>query len=217
MKNEKLLNEIVKEIKYLSSKGISDKEIDRALNEALSDFGLGDVSNIASDLWSGIKSIPGKASDFGSNIKDKITGLGNTVTSVGGSIGTGVIETFKKRVAKYIVSQLNIQPDTFMALVIINFFVNLDIKDYKRVFKDCEFTSSLMAESLIDALIEQMRIKMEFDNLTYSIIQDTVMDQMKKNETVKDISARLNGYICPHLADARKMILGKAPWASSFI
>lgn len=217
MKNEKLLNEIVKEIKYLSSKGISDKEIDRALNEALSDFGLGDVSNIASDLWSGIKSIPGKASDFGSNIKDKITGLGNTVTSVGGSIGTGVIETFKKKVAKYIVSQLNIQPDTFMALVIINFFVNLDIKDYKRVFKDCEFTSSLMAESLIDALIEQMRIKMEFDNLTYSIIQDTVMDQMKKNETVKDISARLNGYICPHLADARKMILGKAPWASSFI
>lgn len=217
MKNEKLLNEIVKEIKYLSSKGISDKEIDRALNEALSDFGLGDVSNIASDLWSGIKSIPGKASDFGSNIKDKITGLGNTVTSVGGSIGTGVIETFKKRVAKYIVSQLNIQPDTFMALVIINFFVNLDIKDYKRVFKDCDFTSSLMAESLIDALIEQMRIKMEFDNLTYSIIQDTVMDQMKKNETVKDISARLNGYICPHLADARKMILGKAPWASSFI
>ena len=217
MKNEKLLNEIVKEIKYLSSKGISDKEIDRALNEALSDFGLGDVSNIASDLWSGIKSIPGKASDFGSNIKDKITGLGNTVKSVGGSIGTGVIETFKKRVAKYIVSQLNIQPDTFMALVIINFFVNLDIKDYKRVFKDCEFTSSLMAESLIDALIEQMRIKMEFDNLTYSIIQDTVMDQMKKNETVKEISARLNGYICPHLADARKMILGKAPWASSFI
>jgi signal-transduction protein with cAMP-binding, CBS, and nucleotidyltransferase domain len=104
-----------------------------------------------------------------------------------------------------------------MALVIINFFVNLDIKDYKRVFKDCDFTSSLMAESLIDALIEQMRIKMEFDNLTYSIIQDTVMDQMKKNETVKDISARLNGYICPHLADARKMILGKAPWASSFI
>ena len=217
MKNEKLLNEIVKEIKYLSSKGISDKEIDRALNEALSDFGLGDVSNIASDLWSGIKSIPGKASDFGSNIKDKITGLSNTVTSVGGSIGTGVIETFKKRVAKYIVSQLNIQPDTFRALVIINFFVNLDIKDYKRVFKDCEFTSSLMAESLIDALIEQMRIKMEFDNLTYSIIQDTVMDQMKKNETVKEISARLNGYICPHLADARKMILGKAPWASSFI
>lgn len=217
MKNEKLLNEIVKEIKYLSSKGVSDKEIDRALNEALSDFGLGDVTGIASDLWSGLKNIPGKAMDMGSNIKDKITNLGGSVKSIGGSIGTGVIETFKKRVAKYIVAQLNIQPDTFMALVIINFFVNLDIKDYKRVFKDCEFTSSLMAESLIDALIEQMRIKMEFDNLTYSIIQDTVMDQMKKNETVQNISARLNGYICPHLADARKMILGKAPWASSFI
>jgi hypothetical protein len=217
MKNEKLLNEIVREIKYLSSKGVSDKEIDRALNEALSDFGIGGISDLTSGLWSGIKDIPNKVTDFSSNIKDNVTGTFDKVKSIGGSIGTGVIETFKKRVAKYIVAQLNIQPDTFMALVIINFFVNLDIKDYKKVFKDCEFTSSLMAESLIDALIEQMRIKMEFDNLTYSIIQDTVMDQMKKNETVQNISDKLNGYICPHLADARKMILGKAPWASSFI
>lgn len=217
MNKKKLLQEIIEEAHFLSTKGVPDKEIDRAINEAFGDFGLGDI-------FGGLQSAGSKAMDFGSNLLQGITDLPskasnavNTVTSVGKSVGTGLIETFKKQIAKYLVSKLNIDPNSFMALVIINFFVNLDFRDYKKVFADCDFTCSLLSESLIDGLIEQMRIKLNLDSITYSIIQDTVMDQLKQVETVQAISEKLNGFVCPHLQDARNMILGKAPWIEPFI
>lgn len=217
MNKKKLLKEIFSEVHSLSEKGFSDKEIDRAINEAFGDFGL-------SDIFGGLSSIGGKAMDMGSNLVQGITDLpskaknaANTVTSVGKSVGTGLIETFKKQIAKYLVSKLNIDPNSFMALVIVNFFVNLDFRDYKKVFADCEFTCSLLSESLVDALIEQMRIKLELDSITYSVIQDTVMDQLKQVDTIQAISDKLNGFVCPHLQDARNMILGKAPWIEPFV
>lgn len=217
MNKKKLLKEIFSEVHSLSEQGFSDKEIDRAINEAFGDFGL-------SDIFGGLTSIGGKAMDMGSDLVQGITDLpskaknvANTVTSVGKSVGTGLIETFKKQIAKYLVSKLNIDPNSFMALVIVNFFVNLDFRDYKKVFADCEFTCSLLSESLVDALIEQMRIKLNLDSITYSVIQDTVMDQLKQVDTIQAISDKLNGFVCPHLQDARNMILGKAPWIEPFV
>lgn len=210
MNKKKLLQEIIEEAHFLSTKGVPDKEIDRAINEAFGDFGLGDI-------FGGLQSAGSSAVDFITDLPSKASNAVNTVTSVGKSVGTGLIETFKKQIAKYLVSKLNIDPNSFMALVIINFFVNLDFRDYKKVFADCDFTCSLLAESLIDALIEQMRIKLNLDSITYSIIQDTVMDQLKQVETVQAISEKLNGFVCPHLQDARNMILGKAPWIEPFI
>jgi hypothetical protein len=229
MSQKKLIKDLVNEMEYLSKKGVPDEVIQEAFKEAINEFDLGDITKLGSDAFSTLKNVGGGLLDLGKsgvegisnidiagglkNVKD-FTGKGKDIAK---SIGIGVSETLKKRLAKYVLSQLNVSPDTFLGLVLTNFFANLSFNDYKKVFKDCDFTCSLLSESLVDALIDQMRIKFNFDSISWSIVQDTIMDRLKQTDTIQSISAKLNGYICPHLADAREMIIKKTPWVSTFI
>ena len=141
----------------------------------------------------------------------------NMIRGVGESAGVGIIETLKKYVAKFIVSKFNLDPNSFMALVVENAFANLSFSDYKKVFKDCEFTSNLIAESMIDTFIDQLRAKMEMDTIMYTILQGTIMDQLKNVETVQSISEKLNSYICPMLDDARETLVKTIPGIDKII
>jgi hypothetical protein len=150
-------------------------------------------------------------------IDESFSDVLNTIRGVGESAGTGIIETLKKYIAKYIVSKFNLDPNSFMALVVENAFANLSFSDYKKVFNDCEFTSNLIAESMIDTFADQLRIKMELDSFMYTILQSTIMDQLKNVETIQDVASKLNGYICPMLDDARETLVKTIPGIDKII
>jgi len=222
MNKKKLIRELKNEMVYLKRKGVPDHVIKEAFREALNEFDFNDITKFGSDAVSTVKDLGSNIFDIGKRGLEGISSFNlpdviQNTTGLAKSIGVGVGETLKKKIAKYILVRLNISPDTFLALVLTNFFANLSFTDYKKVFKDCNFTCNLMAESLVDALIEQMRIKFNFDSISWSIVQDVIMDKLKQTDTIKDISIKLNNYVCPHLQDIRNMITKKASWAETFI
>ena len=70
---------------------------------------------------------------------------------------------------------------------------------------------------MIDTFIDQLRTKMEMDTIMYTILQGTIMDQLKNVETVQSISEKLNSYICPMLDDARETLVKTIPGIDKII
>jgi len=173
MKNNKLYRNLLEEADYWSKKGVSDREIDESMLDAITGFG--------------------------------------------GSVGEGFLETIKKYVGKLIIAKFNLDPNSPMALVLVNAFANLSFQDYKKVFRDCDFTSRLIAESVIDAVIENFRSKAGYDSPIYSVVQDTMVDILKKNDSIETLAQKMSGTICPMLGSTREMIVGEIPFLDKFI
>lgn len=158
-----------------------------------------------------------KLSDMGATDQEIDEGFMDLFGQIGHSGGVGIIETFKKYVFKFFVSKFGVDPNSFMGLVLSNAFANLSFTDYKKVFRDCEFTSNLVAESLIDTLIEQMRGKVGLDSVTYSVLQDALVDAFKTQSTVQTIAEKIHGPICDIVGEAREKLTSQIPGIDKII
>lgn len=137
--------------------------------------------------------------------------------SFGSSIATGFLETFKRSIARLILKYFKLDPDSFMALVVENAFANLSFKDYGRVLKDCEFTSNLLAESLIDTLLDKQRLKLGYGSELYTGIQAMLMDAAGKTKAVEMVRGKMNDFICPKISEIRDSIIKNVPLLSKVV
>lgn len=137
--------------------------------------------------------------------------------SFGSSIATGFLETFKRSIARMILKYFNLDPDSFMALVLENAFANLSFKDYGKVLKDCSFTSNLLAETVIDTLLDKARLKTGYGGELFTGLQAILMDAAGKTEAVGMIRDKMNDFICPKLSDVRDTVIKNVPLLSKVV
>ena len=137
--------------------------------------------------------------------------------SFGSSIATGFLQTFKRSIARMILKYFNLDPDSFMALVLENAFANLSFKDYGKVLKDCSFTSNLLAETLIDTLLDKFRLKQGYGNELYTGIQAMLMDAAGKTEAVGMVRDQMNEFLCAQLSKIRDMVIKNVPLLSKVV
>jgi hypothetical protein len=137
--------------------------------------------------------------------------------SFGSLIATGFLETFKRSIARMILKYFNLDPDSFMALVVENAFANLSFKDYGRVLKDCSFTSNLLAESLIDTLLDKQRLELGYGSEVYTAIQAMLMDAAGKTKAVEMVRGKMNDFICPKISKIRDSIIKNVPLLSKVV
>lgn len=137
--------------------------------------------------------------------------------SFGSILSMAFFETIKRSIAKNVLKYFNIDPNSFMSLVFENAFANLAFKDYGKVLKDCDFTSSLLAETLIDTLLDQTRIKKGLDGDLYVGIQAALMDVTGKLKAVEMVRDKMTEFICPKLAGVREKVIKNIPLLSKVV
>lgn len=135
----------------------------------------------------------------------------------GSLLGTGVIETIKRKIARWALKYFGVDLDGFMALVFENAFANLEFKDYGKVFKDCDFTTTLLAETMIDAMADKVRTDKGLGGDVFTGVQAMVMDALGGLNAVQTIKDKMTDLVCPKLADVRKSIIEKVPFLDKII
>lgn len=135
----------------------------------------------------------------------------------GSLLSTGFLQTIKRQIARWLLSYLKIDVDGFMALVIENAFANLEFKDYGKVFKDCDFTTTLLAETMIDTMADKFRIEKGYGGTVYTGVQAMVMDALGGTSAVQTVKEKMTDFICPKLEDAREFLVGKIPFLDKIV
>jgi hypothetical protein len=134
-----------------------------------------------------------------------------SISDIAGYGASGFMSTLKKQIAGWVLRGFGMDDKGYMALVLQNAFATLKFSEYKKVFSDCEFTSGLIAKSLLNTFIDRFKTGTAYDNAFYDALQYSVIEAVNDNQTVEFLADKLHGTICDKLGDIREMILSKYP------
>jgi hypothetical protein len=118
------------------------------------------------------------------------------------SVGSGITQTIKKSTFEFFISKLGVNPKSFMGQVLSNAFANVQFKDYYRLFTDCNFTTDIIAKTLLESFIDKWRTQAGFDSLLHMALKETLVEAATSTDMYKGLSSKLHGFICPLLKEA---------------
>jgi hypothetical protein len=116
-----------------------------------------------------------------------------------GNVGSGIVQTFKKTIFSYFISKLGIDPKSFMGNVLSNAFANVEFKDYYRLFTDCNFTTDILAKTLLESFIDKFRMQAGFDSILHTALKEVLVETATNTDMYKGLSGKLHGFVCPAL------------------
>jgi hypothetical protein len=118
------------------------------------------------------------------------------------SVGSGITQTFKKSIFEFFVRSLGVDPKSFMGQVLSNAFANIEFKDYHRVLTDCNFTTEIIAKTLLESFIDKWRIEAGFDSMLHLALKETLVEALSKTDVYRSLADKLTGIVCPLLKAA---------------
>jgi hypothetical protein len=200
LKINKLLNE---EFKKFSFSKKSNSNIDNIVNSIF--------ENVTNDLSKYKKTI--KEDD--NFLSTALGGIKNIGSSLFSNPAEKLTQAFKERIGKFIVGKIgsfigypNIQ-NSYVGLAIVNVFANTDIKDMKRLFNDCDFSSPIITKSLLEAYLDKMAVDHGIDSFVYSAIKNMVTESAAESSAFKALQDKVAQMICPILEGLSDMVLSK--------
>jgi hypothetical protein len=122
------------------------------------------------------------------------------------SVGSGIVQTFKKSIFQFFLSKLGIGPESFMGQVLSNAFANVSVKDCYRLFTDCNFTTDIIAKTLMESFIDKWRVATGFDSLLHVALKEVLVEAATSTEVYKKLSGKLQTFVCPILKEASSKI-----------
>jgi len=125
-----------------------------------------------------------------------ITGGIGAVTSFGGE---GILQTIKGSLFSVLIANFGIDPKSFFGLAITNAFANLSVGDYHRVLTDCDFTTKLIAKSILESFIDQMRNAAGMDSFLMTAMKDTFVEAGENTQMYQTLANKLTTFVCPIL------------------
>ena len=125
--------------------------------------------------------------------------IGGGLGSIGKFGGAGLTQTLKGQLFSGLLAGLGLDPKSFFGLALTNTFANLEIKDYHRAFTDCDFTTQLIAKSILESFIDQFKNAQGLDGLLATALKETFVEAAANTEIYKNLAGKLSGFVCPLL------------------
>jgi hypothetical protein len=132
--------------------------------------------------------------DQGYDEKIIAEGLFDFLSSAGGS---AVTQTIKGQLIKFVLDKLGIV-DTkgFLGLAIINFFSNVEFKDYGRL-TECKFVSEQLTKAILETFVDKLRISAGMDDILFVGIKEFITEAGSNTEAFKTLLKYVSTFICP--------------------
>jgi hypothetical protein len=122
------------------------------------------------------------------------------------AVGSGIFQTFKKTIFGYFIEKLGIDPKSFMGNVLSNAFANIQFKDYYRLVTDCNFTTDILAKTLLESFIDRWRNQAGFDTVFHTALKEVLVEAAANTSVYKGLSKKLHGFVCPLLKEISSKI-----------
>ena len=135
------------------------------------------------------------------SMSDFLTGGIGSIMNFGGE---GITQTIKSKIFGYFLAKLGMDPNSFFGLTLTNTFANLSVGDYYKAFTDCDFTTKLIAKSILESFIDQMRNSAGMDSFIMMALKDTFVEAGEQTAIYQNLANKLTGFICPVLQNISK-------------
>lgn len=140
------------------------------------------------------------------SLSDFISGGIGSIMKFG---GMGIIQSLKSSVFGYFLAKMGVDPKSFVGLALTNTFANLSVGDYYKAVTDCDFTTKLIAKSVLESVIDQMRNSAGMDGFIMTALKDTFVESAEQTPIYQSIASKLTAFVCPALEGiAQKFDLG---------
>jgi hypothetical protein len=194
----------------LTKESTLDKKINKILNEEHKKFSFVNlkndqpefdpilIENISNQLllsaYSNLKKDIKKINRLNENaITDLLGGLGYNLTDK-------LIQGGKEAIASKIISYLGFDPNSYISLVLINLFANLEIKDTLDILNNCEKYTPLIVKSALEAWLDLAMKKMgngAMEGFVYSALKNTVTETAAQTLMFKKLEKLASKMVCP--------------------
>jgi hypothetical protein len=115
--------------------------------------------------------------------------------------GSAITQTLKGQIIKFVLDKLGIvDSKSFLGLAIINFFSNVEIKDYARL-GECNFVSSQLTKAILETFIDKLRISAGMDSILFVGIKEFMTEAGSNTEAFKKLQGYVSSFICPIVSE----------------
>lgn len=183
-KINKLLNEEHKKFSFVKKE---DPKFDKELVETLS------TQLVLSAMFDLQKSLK-KLNSLNENVFGDITG------ALGSNLGDKLWQGGKEMIAKKVISYLGFDPNTFIGLLVVNIFANLEIKDYPDLLSNCKKYTAVIVKSALEAWLDMAAQKMgggSMEGFVYSALKNTVTETAANTTVFKKLEKLASSMVCP--------------------
>lgn len=184
LKINKILNEEHKKFSFIK------KEEPKFDQQIVEDLSTQLVLSAYFDLQKSLK----KATKLNENVFGDITG------ALGSGLGDKLMQGGKEVIAKKIIGYLGFDPNTFIGLLIVNLFANLEFKDYPIILKDCNKYTAIIVKSALEAWLDLAAQKMgggSMEGFVYSALKNTVTETAANTTVFKKLEKLASSMVCP--------------------
>lgn len=135
-----------------------------------------------------------KLNNLNENVFGDITG------ALGSNFGDKLIQGGKEMIAKKVISALGLDPNTFIGLLVVNIFANLEIKDYPGLLSNCKKYTAVIVKSALEAWLDMAAQKMgggSMEGFVYSALKNTVTETAANTTVFKKLEKLASSMVCP--------------------
>ena len=126
--------------------------------------------------------------------------FGDVAGALGSNLGDKIFQGGKEFVAKKVISYLGFDPNTFIGLLIVNLFANLEMKDYPGLLSNCKKYTPIIVKSALEAWLDMAAQKMgggSMEGFVYSALKNTVTETAANTAVFKKLEKLASSMVCP--------------------
>jgi hypothetical protein len=184
LKINKILNEEHKQFSFVK------KDQPKFEQQLVEDLSTQLVLSAYFDLQKSLK----KATRLNENV------FGDVAGALGSGLGNKLFQGGKEVIAKKIIGYLGFDTNTFIGLLVVNLFANLEFKDYPIILKDCNKYTAIIVKSALEAWLDLAAQKMgggSMEGFVYSALKNTVTETAANTTVFKKLEKLASSMVCP--------------------
>lgn len=143
-------------------------------------------------------------------------GLFDALGSLLGGSFKATPAVFGEYIAKWLLKTLGVPEGSFISAALITLVGNINIRDYDKLFSDCRYTSNLVADTLIEAYVYQMQMKVKgasegATGFIVSALRNSVAEYFTedKDGIIQKLQDKIADFICPKLGKLSNVMSDK--------
>lgn len=120
--------------------------------------------------------------------------------ALGHNLGGKVIQGIKEPIARRIISYLGFDPNSYISLLLINLFANLDIKELPKILNNCKNYTPIIVKSSLEAWLDLAAKKIgkgAMEGFVYSALKNTVTETAAQTIMFKKLEKLASSMVCP--------------------
>lgn len=133
----------------------------------------------------------------GNLIAESVDGVFGVLSNLFKGSSSSILDTFKERGVKYIMSHLGLSGNGFLENFLITAIGNTSLADVPKLFTDCNFLTKKIAESIPEAYLRKLEYEKGMGNIFMDAVRNSLYDVIRNSDFAHRIESGISGIICP--------------------